>query len=137
MSYRKQMQNRSASRKRTGSRGRGGDVRDPSGGNRKLSQLCQQVFEALTYALMGSADEALRVLAVVSVVPAPDASRLLVTIRPSEVPVGMSPDELIRRADSILERLGRARGYLRSEVAASIHRKRTPELTFSLAALEV
>ena len=86
----------------------------------RCPRLCQQACEALSLALACSADSALRDLSVVTVSPAPDASRLLVTIAASE-----SVDH-----DHILDKLQVARGYLRSEVAAAIHRKRTPELMF-------
>lgn len=94
--------------------------------NRKLQQLCRQVQRALSYVIPGDlGDPALQDLSVTSVVPAPDASRLLVYIDttrpPSEAPL-------------IVERLERVRGRLRREVAASVTRKRAPELVFHLMA---
>jgi ribosome-binding factor A len=68
----------------------------------------------------------LRSLKVVSVTPAPDASRLLVTVEPVP-PAGAADPGLV------LARLGRASGWLRSEVAAAVTRKRAPVLTFRLA----
>jgi ribosome-binding factor A len=56
------------------------------------------------------------------VLPAPDASRLMVRVvvpRGVDVPV-----------HDVLSRLGRAHGVLRSAVAQAITRKRAPELTF-------
>lgn len=91
-------------------------------GSRKDSQLCHQVSEALSLALTCSADAVLRDLTVVSVSPAPDTSRLLVTIEAGE---GVEHD-------FVLDKLQVARGYLRSEVAGAIHRKRTPELMFRI-----
>ena len=41
------------------------------------------------------------------------------------LPDGASPQR-------VLPALARARGYLRTEVAAAIHRRRTPELSFAL-----
>jgi ribosome-binding factor A len=83
----------------------------------------------LTYALADSVDAVLRDVSIVSVTPAPDASRLLVTVAgPSSASAGHDD-----AGADLLARLDSARGYLRSEVAASIHRKRAPELAFSLA----
>ena len=93
-------------------------------GSRKVTQLCEQAREALSMALTCSADPALRELSVASVSPAPDASRLLVTIE-TDVDSAQTADH-----DYILDKLQVARGYLRSEVAGAIHRKRTPELMF-------
>jgi ribosome-binding factor A len=90
---------------------------------RNTLQLCSQVARTLGEALGGCADEVLRDLHVVGVVPAAGGGRLLVTLArsPSATP---HPDDLIA------ERLERARGMLRSEVAAAINRRRTPELIF-------
>jgi ribosome-binding factor A len=81
----------------------------------KARQLCRQVAESL--------DALFDELAVVSVEPAPDSATLLVTVaaRPS------SP-----RVDPalILGWLDRASGWLRSEVASAITRKRTPMLIY-------
>jgi ribosome-binding factor A len=81
----------------------------------KARQLCRQVLEVLDGLLLD--------LAVVAVDPAPDSTRLLVTVapRPSSVP----PDPL-----AILASLDRASGRLRSEVASAITRKRAPLLTY-------
>ncbi len=56
------------------------------------------------------------------VTPAPDAARLAVLIR---APEGADPGK-------IKERLERVSGYLRSEVAQAITRKRAPTLTFEI-----
>jgi ribosome-binding factor A len=90
--------------------------------------LCRQVWRALTYALAGSADDAIRTLSVASVLPAPDAGHLLVTV----VPGGAG--DLAPSLVDLLERLDRARPWLRREVAEAIVRKRAPELTFRVAA---
>src|SRR5215831_20065616 len=102
--------------------------RKPSGGvkNRKALQLCGQVARTLSTVLPGECGDAvLREVLVETVEPFPDSSRLLVTVRlptGSEVPPA-----------TVLEHLRRAGGMLRSEVAAAIHRKRAPELTFRVA----
>jgi len=68
-------------------------------------------------------DELLQSLHVISVVPAPNSSRLLVTV---------SADLPIEEFDpqKILELLERQTGRLRCEVATSISRKRVPSLVF-------
>jgi ribosome-binding factor A len=91
---------------------------------RKDQQLCRQVERALAYVVPGGlADPVLQDLSVAAVRPAPDASRLMVWFRTGR-PMSEAPD--------ILERLERARGLLRNEVAASVTRKRAPELAFQL-----
>ena len=90
----------------------------------KARQLCRQVLEILDSLLAGhSGDQALQDLAVVDVEPAPDGARLLVTVtpRPSDRP----PDPA-----EILASLDRASGWLRSEVATEITRKRAPLLVY-------
>jgi ribosome-binding factor A len=96
----------------------------PHVANRKALQLCSQVARLISSILAGECgDEVLSDLAVESVVPAPNASRLLVTVylttRASEV-----------TAEEVQAHLQQARGLLRSEVAAGIHRKRAPDLSF-------
>jgi ribosome-binding factor A len=92
----------------------------------KVFQLCGQVRRTLGAALPGDmADPLLQDLVVESVVPAPDASRLLVTVYRS-TPGPMTDAE----ERDLLDRLDRVQGMLRREVAAAIVRKRAPELTF-------
>jgi ribosome-binding factor A len=91
---------------------------------RKVQQLCRQAQPALMYAIPGDlADPLLQELAVETVLPAPDASRLLVRLTSPRGPGD---------AQEILERLSRVEKYLRGQVAAAITRKRAPELTFHL-----
>lgn len=93
--------------------------------DRKARQLCRQVLRTLNVALAGCGDEILQDLTVLAVEPAPDAGRLLATV---------APGFTARRAGfaGILERLDRAGGRLRSEVAEAIVRKRAPELAFTV-----
>jgi ribosome-binding factor A len=92
--------------------------------NRKTLQLCSQVADTLNLVLSGEcADDVLQSLHVVAVKPAPNASQLLVVVSPSSA--GQDLDPL-----SVHERLARASGRLRSEVAAAIVRKRAPQLVF-------
>ena len=94
--------------------------------NRKALQLCAQVRRTLGLILGGeTADELLRDLYVESVLPAPNASRLLVTVRRTTLPESVTPEE-------VLIRLQQAYSHLRREIAATIHRRRTPELIFQL-----
>lgn len=90
-------------------------------GNRKALQLCRQVQKTLNYALGGLEDDVLAGLYVESVEPAPNDKHLMVTVSPLDPET--SPEE-------VLLRLGRFSGRLRSEIAADIHRKRVPELSF-------
>jgi len=94
--------------------------------DRKLRQLCSQVAETLSYVLPGpDGDEWLSRLQVFSVAPAPHAGRLLVT-------VGPLPSESLNPGLT-LDALERASGRLRTEIAATITRRRAPLLTFRIA----
>jgi ribosome-binding factor A len=94
--------------------------------NRKAKQLCRQVAETLDLVLSGDCDdELLQSLHVISVVPAPHSSRLLVTVS-----ADLTAEQYDRQ--QILSRLEEQAGRLRAEVAASIHRKRVPVLVFDV-----
>jgi ribosome-binding factor A len=93
----------------------------------KTAQLCRQVFRAVSLGLAECGDEVLRELVVHDVEPAPDASRLLVS-------VGFSAAASARSVVEVLERLGEASSFLRREVAGAITRKRAPELMFTFVA---
>jgi hypothetical protein len=87
-------------------------------------QLCRQAQRALSLAPAGECgDDVLRSLYVDSVLPAPDATQLLVRL----VIPSTARDV---RADDILARLDRVHGLLRHAVAEAITRKRAPELSF-------
>src|SRR5262249_47030950 len=91
---------------------------------RKALQLCREVERTLNAVLTGEcADPVLRDLTVVSVVPAPNAVRLLVTVDQSASQEGISPE-------GVLDHLRRAAGLLRSETAAAVRRRKAPELVF-------
>ena len=93
--------------------------------NRKARQVCRQVERTLGLLLAGVCGDAiLRDLLVESVVPAPDSTRLLVTLRFSGAETATVGD--------VLARLHEAHGFLRSEVAAALHRRKAPELTFQV-----
>lgn len=94
--------------------------------HRKAWQLCGQVAEALELVLSGQADDALRNLQVVSVEPAPDTTRLAVTVRVHPPSKDVDPRH-------VLEHLALASGRLRCAVGESITRRRVPALSFRLA----
>ncbi len=91
---------------------------------RKTLQLCGQVAETLAGVLAEQADDVLRDLAVVSVTPA-GAGRLLVLLAPA-------PSAAVHDRAVILDRLARAHGLLRNEVAAAVHRRKAPDLVFQV-----
>ena len=102
-----------------------GGVRD----DRKSLQLCRQISQTLDEVFAECRDDILRGLHVVGVEPAPDASRLLVTVVPDGGLTGDGVDPAM-----IVSHLVRASGHLRGEVASAITRKRTPLLSYRLAA---
>jgi ribosome-binding factor A len=96
----------------------------PRKGQRKTRQLCAQIAETIGLVLSGECrDDLLQNLQVVAVDPAPDASQLVVTVRP--IPGGEQVDPAV-----VLARLEAVSDRLRCEVAAAITRKFTPTLVF-------
>lgn len=92
----------------------------------KLQRLCRQVAETLDQVLAGEfADDALGCLRVTSAMPAPDASRLLVTLY-----ADCEPEEFDR--ELLEDRLAACKGRLRCEVAAAITRRKAPSLAFNV-----
>ncbi len=88
--------------------------------DRKLEQLCKQVEHALQTVFL--AVQLPCDACISSVVPAPNAGRL-------RVMVGVPAD--CDHAPVAAE-LDRCKGYLRTEVAQAISRRRAPELVFSI-----
>ncbi len=111
-----------------GSRRASAGPRDRFGGSRsrreqiKDAQLCAAVEETLSLVLAESPNELFLSAYVMEVLPAPDASRLLVRVQVSD---GVDPD-------AVHEALTRAIPELRSEIASSIARKKTPTLVFEV-----
>jgi ribosome-binding factor A len=105
----------------------GSDSFPPAGHSRKDLQLCSQVADTLQLALGDCGDDVLRDLHVVRVVPAPDASQLLVI-------VGSAPGELPPPPTDVLAHLQARTPWLRGEVAHAITRKRAPSLLFEYLA---
>jgi ribosome-binding factor A len=92
--------------------------------NRKALQLCRQVERTLTTLLPGCSEELVRDLLVQAVMPAPDATRVLVSL----ALIGRGEDGV----PAALAALSKSAGWLRREVAAAIHRKKVPELVFQV-----
>lgn len=94
---------------------------------RKTLQLCAQVRHAVEFALTGELDDdVLRMLHVARVDPAPDASRMIVTVVPLMDDDDHDPIE-------ILNHLHSHAGTIRHAVATDINRKKVPELMFQFA----
>ena len=95
---------------------------------RKALQLCEQVADALRTILAGMADEVLQNLTVLTVAPAPNTGRMLVTV------AGPAPADATDRPAviDVLAALSKAAGRIRSEVATFVHRRYAPELTFAV-----
>lgn len=118
------------SSKKSYKRGRGtasGQRRSSGNSQRKTLQLCKQIEHTLSYVLSGETeDDLIRELYVVSVDPAPNASHLLVTVASLNRASDIDPAETMAR-------LHKFAPMIREEVAASIHRRYVPELSFRIA----
>lgn len=86
----------------------------------KDDQICTAAAETLALALATLDDEAWLDVELVSVAPAPDASRLAVTLK---LPDAADPAVYVEK----IERVG---GYLRAELASALERRRVPLLSF-------
>lgn len=93
--------------------------------DRKLNQLCRQIQQRMNLVFAGDCDDPLLEGLYVQSVIAADRSNLIV-----EIVLAKNADHL--RLQAILQRLNAMRGFLRSEIAAAIHRKRTPQLMFQI-----
>ena len=83
--------------------------------------------DTLQLALGDCGDDVLRDLHVERVVPAPDASQLLVIL-------GSAPGEVPPIPEAVMASLKAKQALLRAEVAQAITRKRTPGLLFEYLA---
>lgn len=118
-----------SSRRRSRRRQSGGLGLHSSVNDRKACQLCRQVAQALDEVLADCGDDVLRNLRVQSVMPCPDASRLLVTV--------MSIDDRLETtfdSQTVLDHLQNAAGHLRCEVASAVTRRRAPVLVYDVGA---
>lgn len=91
--------------------------------DKKTTQLCRQVEEAVSCALVCSTSPILRDLLVIAVEALRGAAMLQVLVTTEGESLDCHQTE---------EALRRARGYIRHEVARAIHRKRVPSLSFVL-----
>jgi len=91
----------------------------------KTMQLCHQVAVTLDEVLAECGDPLLQGLRVLNVKPAPDVSRLMVTLSVDGEPV--------EALATVEDHLAKASGHLRGEVAQAITRKRAPSLVYILA----
>jgi ribosome-binding factor A len=91
---------------------------------RKAQQLCAQIADTLQQLLGGECgDDVLQALCLLDVSPAPDASQMLVVVGPA---LGAAP----LREEEVQAALDHASGWLRTQIAAAITRKRAPRLVF-------
>lgn len=95
--------------------------------NRKALQVCRQASQTLDYVLADCEDERMQNLVVASVTPAPDSSRLLVTVA---IVAGDQRFDRIAIEAALRDQIPR----LRSELARSINRKKVPNLVFQIIA---
>ncbi len=93
----------------------------------KSLQLCSEVQRVLSLVLPESRDELIARLGVEAVRPLPGGFRLLV-----EVIELVDEDEAPTPRDEVIERLNRARSFLRMRVAEFVQRRKAPELVFEL-----
>lgn len=92
--------------------------------NRKTKQLCQQISRALNLCLNDCDDPIVQSMFLVGVVPAPDSSCLLAHVE-------CDMDDFDHQAALVAIRNQTAR--LQFEISRSIHRKRVPNLAFSVS----
>lgn len=83
-------------------------------------QLCRQVQRALSFAIGETGDDALLDVYVEDVQPAPDASRMLVSVHTQSDPL------------AVIQALDARSGQLRSAVAEAITRRKAPELAWQV-----
>jgi len=97
--------------------------------NRKALQLCSRVRDALSWILSSEFDdEVIQGLDVVQVLPAPSTAHLLVWVTPSLSAPVTNYNVLMQHLHAVMPRI-------RVLVAASIHRRKAPELTFLVVAI--
>jgi len=93
--------------------------------DRKSAQLCAQVRRALDYGISEALSDSPIDAYVLDVLPAPNTSHLMVLVQP----VVESDAEGIR---DLQDELQRHAGLLRTAVAESINRRKTPTLSFQV-----
>ena len=90
--------------------------------NRKIWQLCRQVARTLEFVLTDCDDSLVQSMDVITVVPNPDGSCLRVHVSCNE------PSSV----NEAIQALQRQASRLQFEIARSIHRKKVPNLTFTV-----
>lgn len=90
--------------------------------SQKALQLCAQVHDALSYALGETNDPVLLDLALDRVEPMPDERHLLVVLQ----------DPCGHGLLAALAAVDRAHGFLRTAVAELVHRRKVPQLSFTI-----
>ena len=93
--------------------------------NRKALQLCRQVERALSFIIPDVGDERLLGSFIASVVPAPHTHHLLVTVELAEI---VSEVELVELQEFLLA----SKSRVRAEIAQSINRRKTPDVTLQV-----
>jgi ribosome-binding factor A len=88
----------------------------------KARQLCAQIHDALAFALGDSSDPILMDLELDHVEPMEGDRHVLVVVA----------DPCGHGLVATLQALDRAHGFLRDEVAAAVHRRRVPKLSFTV-----
>lgn len=96
----------------------------PRGDLHRTRRLCGHVARTVGFLINELALSDLQPWAVDRVEPWPDGARLRVVLRPLP---GQRPDP-----DACLRRLSTVQGWLRTELAWTIQRKRAPELVFAV-----
>lgn len=105
-------------------RGAGPDALFGAQARRKQEQLCRQVEERIGLVLAGEIDDPLlQDVYVARVLSAPGSADLIVCL-------AFPPGHKDQPVAAILRRIEGLRPLLREEIAAAIHRKRTPGLMF-------
>lgn len=98
--------------------------------NRKTKQLCQQVARTLNLSLNDCDDPLVQAMYLIGVQPAPDSSCLLI-----HVECDCDTEEFDHGAAMLALRNQTAR--LQFEISRAIHRKRVPNLMFSISSRSV
>lgn len=91
--------------------------------DRKAAQLCAQVRRALDFGLSEVLSQSSFDAYILDVIPAPNTSHLVVLVQ-----AAFACD--LQSIAALEETLSRNAGLLRTSVAQSIHRRKTPTLTF-------
>ena len=105
--------------------------RKPNRKYRKSYQLCRQVADTL-HLVLRDGDNRLDCASVIDVLPAPDSRRMLVLIRIQPIGEVLSASNIETTMAILQDHIPR----LRSEIARTINRKKTPQLIFELTKLD-